>query len=129
MAMLSLEVNRLLGSALLDPDFLRRVFSAERAVALQSFGLSSQERSAILASQARTLKDLSRELMAKLATADMADADAGVGVLMQALPARNAPPMDVHTYVQRAVDVIASRMAPVAPDAQYEELYLQKIAS
>ncbi len=129
MAMLSLELNRLLGCALLDPDFLRRVLSAERSVALQAFKLSPKERSTILASRANTLTELSRELTATLASADMADADARVDLLMQALPSRSTPSMDVHTYVQRAVDAITSKMATAGPDTRFEELYMQKIAS
>jgi hypothetical protein len=126
MAMLSLELNRLLGNAMLDPDFLRRVLSAERAVALQGFKLSSEERSTILASQACTLTDLSRELTGTLAKADIADADTKIDLLKQALPLRSAPPMDIHAYVQRAVNTITSQMAQ---DTQYEDVYLQQIAS
>ena len=126
MAMLSLELNRFLGNALLDPSFLKRVLSAERALALQGFKLSPEERSTILASQANTLTELSRDLTATLAKDDIADTDAKIDRVMRALPLRRTPPMDVHTYVQRAVNAITSQMAP---DIQYEEVYLQKIAS
>jgi hypothetical protein len=126
MAMLSLELNRLLGTAMLDSDFLRRVLSAERAVALQGFKLSPEERSTILASQACTLTELSRELTGTLARADIADADAKIDQLKQALPLRSAAPMDIHAYVQRAVNTITSH---IAQDTQYEDVYLQQIAS
>lgn len=126
MAMLSLEVNRFLGSALMDSDFLKRVFSAERAVALQGFKLSPHERSTILASQAHTLPELSRELTATLAIADIADTDARISQLIDSLPSRNGPPMDVHTYVKRAVIAITSQ---IASDILYEDVYMQKTAS
>lgn len=126
MAMLSLELNRFLGNAMLDPDFLKRVFSAERAIALQGFKLSPEERSTILASQAGTLTELSRELTATLAITDIADTDKKIDLLIQALPLRSSAQMDVHTYVRRAVNAITSQMAP---DTQYEGAYLQKIGS
>ncbi len=126
MAILSMELNRLLGSALLEPELLRRVLSAERSLVLQGYKLSTKERSALLASQAHTLTELSRELTATLSTADIADVDAQVDLLMQALPMCSTPAMDVHAYMSRAVDEITSHMVL---DSQYEDLYMQRLAS
>lgn len=126
MAMLSLEVNRFLGNALLDPELLKRVFSTDRAVALQGFKLSPEERSTILASRAHSLPELSRELTGTLAKADMADTDARIELLKESLPSRTPPPMDVHVYVQRAINALTSQMAQ---DAQHEEVYYKKLAS
>ena len=126
MAMLSLEVNRFLGHALLDPEFHKRIFSTDRAIVLQGFKLSPEERSTILASQAHSLPELSRELTGTLAKADMADTDARIEWLKESLPLRNTPPMDVHVYVQRAINAITSQ---IAQDARHEEVYYRKIAS
>jgi hypothetical protein len=62
MAILSQEVNRFLGNALLDPSLLKSILSGERARALQGFNLQPTECTTILLSQARTLPELSREL-------------------------------------------------------------------
>jgi len=59
---LSSEVNRLLGDAVLDLTFARRVLGAERSSALREYTLSPAERAAILSSRARTLPELAAEL-------------------------------------------------------------------
>jgi hypothetical protein len=56
------EINRLLGTALLDPDFQARVLSKQRVELLDQFELSRDERRAVLQSEARTLRDLAKDL-------------------------------------------------------------------
>jgi hypothetical protein len=126
MSMLSLEVNRLLGSALLDPDFVKHIFSADRAMVLQGFRLSPEERSIILASRANSFPELSRELTGTLATADQADIDARIELLKESLSVRSSPPMDIRAYVQQQVSAITSQMVS---ESQHDEVFYQKIAS
>jgi hypothetical protein len=126
MAMLSLEVNRFLGNALLDPDFLKHIFSADRAMVLQGFKLSPEERSTILASRANSLSELSQELTGTLAKADAADTDARIEWLKESLAVRSNPTMDIHAYVQQTVNAITSQMVS---ENQHEEVYYRKIAS
>src|ERR1700682_3173893 len=87
MVMLNPEINRFLGHALLDPELLKCLFSSDRAVALKQFNLRPEERATILASPARNLPDLSRELAAAFAKPDMADVDADIERLTQSLHA------------------------------------------
>ncbi len=84
MAMLSQEVNRLLGSALLDPALLKCILGYERARGLQGFNLQPAEHDAILKSHAHTLTELSRELTMVCGLRDVAaDTDAVVDQFYQ----------------------------------------------
>jgi hypothetical protein len=58
---LSLEVNRLLGEALLDEGARRRLLGPDRAAALASYHLTRAERKVLLSSKARSLPDLARD--------------------------------------------------------------------
>jgi hypothetical protein len=63
---LSYEMNRLLGSAALDPELSASILGTRRADALQAYALSPQEAQAILISRASTLPELATELCAVL---------------------------------------------------------------
>jgi ribosome biogenesis GTPase A len=126
MAMLSLEVNRFLGNALLDPELMKRIFSVDRVMALQGFKLTPEERSTILASQAHSLPELSQELSGTLAKADIADTDARIEWLKESLSLRSSP-MDVYAYAQQKVNAITSKMVS---ETEHEEVYYyRRIAS
>jgi hypothetical protein len=65
MVALSIEMNRLLGLALVDPRLQAQIFSEKRADALRDFGLSQHEHTLLMNSQARTLADLASDICAK----------------------------------------------------------------
>ncbi len=65
MVALSVEMNRLLGLALLDPRLQAQIFSEKRAEALRGFELSHHEHALLMNSQARTLADLASDICAK----------------------------------------------------------------
>ena len=104
MATLSSEVNRFLGYALLDPEMARRIFNSDRAATLKDFNLLPEERATILASKARSLPELSRELVAALATSTPCDAEAEMDALRHSLRPRG------HSISVRRVQGIARRV-------------------
>jgi hypothetical protein len=128
MAMLNPEINRFLGHALLDPDLLKCLFSPERARALKQFNLRPEERATILASPARNLPDLSRELAAAFAQPDRADADADVERLTQSLQASGKTTGGhIQNVIHRAINSVPP---PRAVDARLaNEDYVRLIAS
>ncbi len=65
-ATLSYEMNRLLGSAALDPELSANILGTRRADALQAYALSPQEVQVVLMSRASTLPELATELCAML---------------------------------------------------------------
>ena len=79
MATLSYEMNRLLGSAALDPEFSAHILGSRRADAIRSFALSPQEAQAILLSRASTLPELAAELCAELLEPAATVVDRGAG--------------------------------------------------
>jgi hypothetical protein len=114
MAMLNPEINRFLGHALLDPELLKCVFGGDRAVALKQYNLRPEERATILASHARSLPDLSRELVAAFSTPDEADADAEVERLTRSLHTKGKPAAGhIHSTIQRAINAVPSQHAVV----------------
>ena len=66
MAALSIEMNRLLGSALLDPILQGRIFSEGRADVLKGFSLSPHEYTVVMDSTARTLSDLASDVCSRV---------------------------------------------------------------
>ena len=111
MAMLSKEVNRFLGSALLDPSMLKCIFGGERAQVLQDFSLQPAERNAILASQARTLTELSRELIMSCAHRDVtAEREAILNRFYQSahIGSKRAS-IHMETVAQRVIDTLPSQ--------------------
>ncbi len=107
MTIMSMELNRFLGKALLDPYLLRQIFNGNRAAAVQDFGFALGECQAILSSQARSLADLSRELSTAFARPDAADAEMEVERMYQALQLRERPiTAQYHKVVQRAIGAL-----------------------
>jgi hypothetical protein len=107
MAMLSIELNRFLGTALLDPRVMRQVFGSNRTVALQGFGFTPSETAAILSSKAQSLADLSGELTAKFAQPDGADADMQVEYAYQSLHLHERPATaQFQKMVQRVIGAL-----------------------
>lgn len=104
MMALSPEMNRLLGQALLDPELMKRLLSAERAKALREYGLLPQELGAVMASRASTLPELSREVCAACAT-PVVDPEAQVQALYQSvpLPTRQVYSRQLQGMIQRAI--------------------------
>jgi len=126
--MLSTEVNRLLGHALLDPGLLKAIFSPERATALQAFNLRPDERAAILASSARTLRQLSEGLLLTLSPHAQADApEFDVTTLYQSIKsidqgAESVSGWHVQSAVQRVMAGLpASKYEHAIPAPQTEE--------
>ncbi len=112
MAMLSYEINRFLGNALLDPALLKCIFSNERARALQGYNLGAEERSTILASHARSLSELSRELTLACATPDMADTNAGIDKFYQSLHANDRQPaVHMESIARRILDTLPAQQS------------------
>ena len=129
MAMLSHEINRFLGNALLDPALLKCIFSNERARALQGFNLGPEERSTILASHARSLSELSRELTLTCATPDMADVNAGIDRFYQSLHTNvNQPAVHMESIAQRILNTLPAQQSPDVM-AESEKLAKRKTAS
>lgn len=111
MAMLSPEMNRFLGCALLEPRMWQSIIGGDRASAMQSFNLRPEERSRILISKAKTLPELSRELAAEFALPDAADAEAEIDHFYQSLhPSTATSIASYQGIVQRAINAL--------PDAQ-----------
>jgi hypothetical protein len=111
MAMLSPELNRFLGCALLDASMWQSIIGGNRVNVIQSFDLQPEERSRILTSTARTLPELSRELASEFALPDAADAEAEIDHFYQFL--HQGATTSVASYqgiVQRAINGL--------PDAQ-----------
>jgi hypothetical protein len=116
MAMLSPEMNRFLGYALLDSRMLQSILSGDRITALQHFDLRPEEKSRILASKARTLPELSRDLTTEFAMPDMADAEAQIDHFYQSLhPSTNISLANIQSIVQRAINALPD--APVTANA------------
>lgn len=127
MAMLNPEINRFLGHVLLDPELLKCLFSPDRAVALKQFNLRPEERATILASRARNLPDLSRELAAAFAKPDMADADAEADRLTQSL---HTSGKFAGGHIQSVIHRAINSVPPQHPDARLaSEDYIRLIAS
>jgi hypothetical protein len=127
MTMLSPEVNRFLGRALLDPEMAKHIFNNERQVALKDFNLLPEERATILASKAQTLAELSHELLAALAVPAPADVDAEVETLQQSLriPGRPISIRRVQAMAQRAATATAiatARHSAVVDEPDYAQL-------
>ena len=121
MAMLSSEMNRFLGCALLDSRMLHSIFSGDRIKVLQGFNLLPEERSKILSSQAKTLPELSCELATALATPDMADAEAEIDRFYMSLhPASVTSFARIQGIVQRAINALPD--AQVAANADHRNL-------
>ena len=70
MAALSIEMNRLLGSALLDPYLQARIFGEARADVLKGYALSQQEFALVMDSKAHTLTDLAMDICANINSAN-----------------------------------------------------------
>ena len=68
MADLSPEVNRLLGTALLDPDWCRQLLGPARLLAIQGFALTPAERRAILTSPATCLHELAADILVAMSS-------------------------------------------------------------
>lgn len=66
MVALSMEMNRLLGLLLLDPQLQAQFFGNTRAEALRDFRLSSREYALLMDSHARTLTELASEICARI---------------------------------------------------------------
>lgn len=102
--MLTQELNRFLGYALIDPSLMRQIFSSNRASAVSQYNLTPAERMLILSSTAQTLTELSRELCDTCARADAADADIGIRRIYQKL---QVPEYEsaarINASVQRAI--------------------------
>jgi len=127
MAMLSQEVNRFLGSALLDPMFTKRLFSSERAGALQGFNFQPSERKTILTSQACTLQELSRELTAVCAIQDAAaECDAAVDRFYQSVhPGAKRAPIHMDVVAQRIISSLTShQVAEGVPAEKYAKFQI-----
>ena len=60
---LSPEANRLLGTALLDPDWCWQLLGPTRILAIQGFALTPAERRAILTSPATCLHELAADVL------------------------------------------------------------------
>jgi hypothetical protein len=117
MAMLSPEMNRFLGCALLDSRMLQNIFSGDRFTTMQRFDLQPEERSRILASKAKTLPELSRELTAEFAVADVADAEAEIDHFYQSLhPSTTMSLANIHSIVQRAINTLPDAQVAVNAD-------------
>lgn len=102
--MLTQELNRFLGYALLDPRLMRQIFGGNRASAVSQFDLNPTERMLILSSTAQTLSELSRELCDTFARADAADADARIGQVYQQLQIPEYPSAArIRASVQHAI--------------------------
>lgn len=114
MALLSMELNRFLGKALLDPRLSHQILNGNRAAAMQDFGFAPGEFRAILQSKARSLADLSRELSAVFASPDTADAEMQVERVYQTLQLRKRPiAAQYQKIVQRAIGALDAESHPV----------------
>lgn len=67
MVALSMEMNRLLGLLLLDPQLQAQFFGDTRAETLRGFRLSGREYALLMDSQARTLAELASDICAGMA--------------------------------------------------------------
>jgi hypothetical protein len=102
--MLTHELNRFLGHALLDPGLMRQIFNGNRSSAVSQYDLTPAERMLVLSSTAQTLTELSRELCDTCAHADAADADIQIGQIYQKLQVPEyASAARIHASVQRAI--------------------------
>lgn len=113
MAILSQEVNRFLGSVLLDPMLTKCLFSNDRASALHGFNFQPSERKTILTSQARTLQELSRELASACAIQDVAaEYDAAVDRFYQSVhPGAKRTPIHMEAVAQRIINSLPGHQA------------------
>ena len=107
MALLSTELNRFLGKALLDPRLLQQILNGNRAAAMQDFGFTPVECQAILQSKAHSITDLARELSSSFASPDVNDAETQVERVYQNLQLRERP-ITAHyqKIVQRAIGAL-----------------------
>ena len=105
MAVLSIEMNRFLGKALIDPRLLQQVLNGNRVAAMQGFSFAPAEYHAIMSSKAKSIVDLSRELCAKVMLPAAADAEMEVERAYQTLQLRERPmAAQYQKVVQRALD-------------------------
>jgi hypothetical protein len=103
-AMLTQELNRFLGHALLDTSLARQIFGGNRASAVSQYDLTPAECRLILSSTAQTLTELSRELCDTFVRADAADVDVCIGRMYQKLQVPEYPSTArIHASVQRAI--------------------------
>ncbi len=111
--MMSQEVNRLLGHALLDPALLNGIFSSDRAQVLQGYDLQPAEQYAILTSKAGSLAELSRELVSVCGTPDaLAETDAAIDRFYQSLHAGTHRPA-LHSAI--SMEAVAQRIINTLP--------------
>jgi hypothetical protein len=111
MAMLSMELNRFLGKALLDPSMLQQILNGNRAAAMQDFGFAPSECQAILQSKAHSLADLSRELSVAFAKPETSDAETQVERVYQTLQLRERPITGQYQkIVQRALNALDAEL-------------------
>lgn len=113
MAMLSQEVNRFLGNALLDPILLKTFFSNERARAMQGFNFQPSEQKTILASQACTLHELSRELTAACTVHDAAaESEAAIERFYRSMhPGAKRTTIHMEAIAQRVINQLPGQPA------------------
>jgi len=108
----------LLGHALLDPGLLRAIFSPDRSVVLQAFNLRPDERAAIMASPARTLMELSQELLLALAPRALTDVpEVDVAALCQSIKTAST---GAESIASRHVQSAIQRVMTSLPASQYE---------
>ena len=116
MAMLSPEINRFLGHALLDPTLVKRIFSADRASALLDYNLLPEVSAMIMTSKACSLPELARELLATFAGSPSAEMETDTEKFYQSV---HNKPVSV-----RQVQAIAKKVINRA-SAGLEEEYAQ----
>ena len=128
MVALSIEMNRLLGLALVDPQLQAQIFSEKRADALRSFGLSHHEHSRLMNSQARTLADLASDICAKIASGtDKRPAwlTANGEVDTRSFRSQTLPDsMSANSPVfQRLLNDLTAQLANIAVEQEYQQGY------
>ncbi|HEY3288489.1 MAG TPA: hypothetical protein VGK87_00025 [Anaerolineae bacterium] len=113
MMTLSLEVNRFLGSVLLDPTLMKSFFSNDRARAMQGFNFQPAERHAIMVSHARTLHELSHELSSSCGKVDIhAESDAAIDRFYQSVhPGTKRTPIHMEAVAQRVINSLPGQQA------------------
>lgn len=122
MAMLSPEIDRFLGQALLDAALARHVFSVERAKALSGYNLLPEVSATIMASKAHTLPELARELWAAFAVSVPADAEGEVERFYQTVHATHASDKPISIRQVQAIAQKVINQSSVAQDEEYAEL-------